>query len=490
LARDALRQAYGLVASLMPEGLPRYPFADHQIEIWPPLAHAEALDGGSLGLPLALAFASLWLNRSLPPDLAATGRLGIEEGRGVILPVGRLEAKAQALDAQSGGAQLRLMFGSRHLDSSFDEGHPHLADGLRERLNLIPVEWLAAALEGAGLKPESNAAGRFASYLGTVAERLERLETLVRDVELQQLDAYRHIPGIEPWNVMGDQLGVLLTSLEGVHGVEATLIIKARTMAALAYTHAGDIDAAAAALRPIEASDELPPVLHALSLIVELGLQLDQQNWQKCHALSEQLEEMCRSMPASESAMIRGRALGARGRALLHQRQLAPAILLLQQAVEDHQQHLPREVGRSRCYLAMAYREAGELEKALETLARAAQDLDHFTKPYSSQYYRTSRLYWRYERARTLCCLGRYQEAIEDATEALDDASWRGWWPQIGIMRTLAEAYRRAGQTEKASQWVHAMERLSAKVPPDGQALAQALVSEARGGGETRGEVY
>jgi tetratricopeptide (TPR) repeat protein len=272
--------------------------------------------------------------------------------------------------------------------------------------------------------------------------------------------------------------------------VESTLIIKARTMAALAYTHAGDHDAAAAALHQLEPSDELPLALRGLSLIVELGLQIDQQNWPKCHELSEQLEEMCRRMPASESALILGRALGVRGRALLHQRQLDPAILLLQRAVEEHQQHLPRELGRSRCYLAMAYREAGELERALETLARAAQDLDHYTKSYSIPYYLTSRLYWLYERARTLFGLGRYQEAIEDAMEALKEATWRGWWPRAGIMRTLVWAHRRAGQPEKASELVQEMERLAEHAPPYGQALAQALVSEARGDAGTRGEVY
>jgi tetratricopeptide (TPR) repeat protein len=476
LAWEALRTAFHAAARLMPGGLPPFPLEDHVLTLRVPWGPRRVIDGESLALPAALAFVSLWLDRPIASGVAATGRLRDDaEGISRVLPVAGAGEKAHALQAAWGG-QPRVL------------AHPcHQEELERAGVAACPVTRLDEALARAGLDPTG---ALMRPYLATVNERVAALKQAVHDVEPQHLEGYRGITGSNPWVTMGDKIQLLVTSLTGEPGVDPADLEHAGVMAALAYLHGGDTEAAKAALGGLDVDEDTPAMVRVMARVVELEYQIDNKSWDRCAELDELLDRECTTLDRRTRAQVLGRALGTRGRAWMHQRQLDRALPLLQQAVEAHVEHQPQEAGRSRVYLSMALRMAGRHVDAASELRQAGQDLLEHTLSWDEPYYRNCAMYWSYECARLHVALAEPRAAEAHASRALQEASWRGWWPALGILRTRIWALRLLKRDEEADHDLARMAELLRQVDDLGRRLAEGIVVEARGEPRTDGEVY
>ena len=430
------------------------------------------LDGDSLALPTALAFLSLWLKQALPADLAATGRLLEQDGVSTVLPVAGVYEKAQALGAIAGN-RTRLL------------AHPeHTSESTAAGATAVEVLTLEQAVTSAGLDLSMAKAPEVG---GSTVERVDALRRTTADIDSQHLARYKGIKGEDPWVTMADRLRLLWNSLRDVGGVRAEDLESAQVMASLAYTHAGDLEAAGAMLHNLDVTEETRCPIRVMALIVKIGFGIDHEDWGACSHSSELLDVELEKLNDGERKLLLGRALGTQGRAWMHQRKLDRALPLLNRAVEENLQHSTHEVGRSRVYVAMALRMASKPNEALGQLELAAKELLTHTRAWSEPYYTQCIMFWCYERARVHLDLQQPDHAELCATKALEAASWRGWWPAAGILRTRAWSYRLMGRDDAAVQDMAELERLTATVDSK---MGKRFVSEAQGMPRADGEVY
>jgi hypothetical protein len=150
VARDAIRDAYAAAAAACPSGTPPFFLEDHEFIVHE-LLDITAIDGRSLGLPFVLAFASLWLERPIDADLAATGRVYRgRDGEWLVGAVDHVEAKAAALYAAAGGRGSRLMANPEHAREirAFDHG-PVLVSTVDDALRSAGLDLPKSRLPGA-----------------------------------------------------------------------------------------------------------------------------------------------------------------------------------------------------------------------------------------------------------------------------------------------------------------------------------------------------
>jgi hypothetical protein len=133
---------------------------------------------------------------------------------------------------------------------------------------------------------------------------------------------------------------------------------------------------------------------------------------------------------------------------------------------------------------------AGRLDDALLQLARAEGDLGRYTRAFSASYAESCRMFLLYERARVLVDLERGLAAERAARDALALARGRGFWPALGILRTLAWALLLDGRDSDARAVADEAATLAFDTPPSMRAFAQRMVVEARGRPRRDGEVY
>lgn len=473
-ATKALRDAHRAAARFMPSGRPGAMLDDHEISFKGLEGADIEIDGESLGLPAALAFLSLWLDQPLPSDLAATGRLMLRDGEVSALPISGMSAKAAALRDAWGKSdeKPRALVGDKQPDQT-------------SIVDVIAASTLEEAIGIAGLdlsKAEPS------SELGDVMSRKKRLADIVGDVEPQNLAQHGScVDGADPWNVLADELLLLIDSLVDAKGVSKELLDKARVLAALAYTHAGDFEGAEHLLGNIEIDETTEPPVAVLWHIVRMGNLIDAEDWSECERLSTEADVWAAKLTGEKIGELIGRVKGTQGRVLLHQRRLEEAVPLLEEGVELHCTQAPHEAGRSRVYLAMALRMKGDLEAARNQLDLARSELQRETLPFSDPYYRNCILYWRYERARLALEFGEAEQAVSLANKALEDTAWRGFWPELGIRRTLAWSLREVGRIEDADKQVATMRTL---IPSGVVEMADGIIREAAGTLRTDGEVY
>ena len=466
IARDAIRRAYDAVAALCPV-LPPYPLDDHCIEILGLGAH-EHVDGASLALPLALAFVSLWTDRSLPADLAATGDL---QGRSphAVKPVSRVVEKATELSRLSLGRNVRLLCHADNVDDA-------RAGGARaESVGSVDEALQVSGLERTAIRAHTWGDERSRRAL------LRSLTDQVRGQALQDFVAFE-----DPWQAIALRMELLLRSMPPGPD-DDDVVTNGRIHAALAYTHAGDPERAHALLAPLDDATEVPARLAVMRSVIELGNAIDRADWTRCDDLVDRLDDNLASCSTRDRNLVLGFARGGQGRARLHEGRVAEALPLLEEAVAWHARELPREVSRSRIHLASALRVAGRATDAMTQLELAADELQ-FAAAYSSEGAEHTRMFLQYERARTLIDLDRPIEAELDARAALERAQLGGFWPQLGILRTLAWAHRLLGDTIAADVCVEFMARLD--VGTEHEALRRRLIDEANGMPGSSGEVY
>ncbi len=440
IARRALRDAFLVAAEQMPWRLPPAPFDSFAFALEVP-AHAAAdvatIDGASLGAPAVAAFLSLWTGQPLPPGFIATGV--VQPGAGVIHSVGGLDAKRIAARDEP-GARLYLPQANLPFETS------SAVDGE----DLATIDTVAELVTAAALRIPTDA--EYSPWLGDRSERIRLLQRMSDDVRQQRLGEHS-IPGEDPWAVLADRMRVLITSLEaedapGQHTTRACA--EARSYAALAYTHAGDLDPAALLGRA--APDDTQPIgARLLAAITALSAAIDDGDEPRRRACFDAVTELLEQSSDPDRRLLRGLALGTQGRLRMHQRDLGEAIPLLRDAVAHHDAHDPHEAPRSRIYLATAQRLAGDIDASLATLVAAKEGLEQKTARFSRAYAATTRVFLEYELARTLLAADLPSAAAATARHADRLARDLGmYWPRHGILRTLAWAQAAMGRPNAA----------------------------------------
>ena len=453
--KKAARVAYAACSQVSVVG-PRYAYDGHRFEI--DAAADHVIDGDAFALPLALAMASLWLER--PIEVGATGGLFFGGGTWRIGAAANLEARA-ATFAQSQGRRL--------LGPAAIEGLP----------GGVPVGTLAEAFVQAGL-PLADAS--FEPTLGGVSARRSAVAGLIDAVKESRAPADRS----DPWYDTGEALRTLIGTLRDTD-TNADLLDRARASAAVAFLRAGDLDTAAGMFRELSDESVLGPATRLARAVADLGRSVDQESWQRCGELTPQIEAGLDDR-SEDVQRLQGRAWVAIGRAHLHQRHLEAALTYLERGVSHHTEHLPHEVGRARQYLAMALREADRPSAALLTLDEAHRDLQTLTRPSDLSSYESFKIYVDYERARTQVALDRGEEAVEAAQRAYDAAKGRGPWPAMAILRTLAWAHRMSGRADEADEIAASIAEM--RVFPGLDKLRDGFAEEARGGPISGGQVH
>jgi tetratricopeptide (TPR) repeat protein len=472
LARDIVRDAYYATASVMPAGAAPPPFGMHRLDLVIDSlgrdANIIAVDGRSIGLPAALAFASTWAEQPISADVAAIGTVLRHQA---IDAVGGVPEKAWALATFAGGRQLRI------IAAPVNEKDIRAAG-----LVPVPARTLDGALQAAGLSPRVMRAGT----LGSVVQRERALRELVTDIEMG--DRTKYGGARARWEQLGDDLRALIRTLETTQtSLQPADFARARCIAALAYSHGGMLADVKDVLREIERPDDLPLSIRALFDIVRLGEHIDHGT------LAQPIGEAAIATVTADLEELRcvgdremlGRAAGTLGRAYMHLRELARAIPLLLEGVRHHAQHQRHEIARSRIYLSMALRMSARAPEALENLVTASAELETITRSHSPEYELATRPYLEYELARVLVSLERYEDAQRLASRALETCRWT-FWPQLGILRVRAWASRMSGRVTEADTDVERMRPWAAAAG----ALGDRLLEEASGYPNEHGEIY
>lgn len=471
-AGEALHDAF-LAAESACGRRARYPWEDHSVvvELIDCDSRSLEVDGASLGLAAALAFVSCWTEHRVRDGVAASARV---VGRG-IAPVDQVERKRDALSHRFGEAFTLLV-------------HPDDAAGNADD-RVRAVATLREALAAAGL-PSSVSA--FEPVAGSIASRASELERLSRSVETQQITAFEGL-GVEPWRVLAERLVWLCDSLVGDDPTAS--VERARSLAALAFVHAGDLLRAGEELR--RAADVDDPAVALLRAIVQLSAEIDAQefldaharDWTVADALSSTIDARLASINARTQVALRGQALGTQGLALLHARRFGDSIARLEAAWAHHRDALPREAMRSSVALSMALREAGRALEALAALDAGYERLDA-CRAFSRDYAESCEMFWRYERGRVLLSLGELEGAREALDDALDLSRDRGWWPRVGILRSLAWLDALSGDDAARAARVEEIERATGGVPTLLRGFVARMIAEARGDWRDGREVY
>lgn len=459
VARDAVRTAYLAAGELTGDGVPPFSFAEHRVQLRVPAdVEVQVIEGTSVALAAALAFVSVWTKTPVARDVAATAGLA---GATRVLPVGRVNEKAQALAGVKATRPLRLLVAPANVASA---SVAHVQG--------LSIATLEQAVVAAGLNIEALAKLTCPS----TSKCEDQLTQHIKSVRTGELQA-RHPIG---WRQLADEIA-RLTEILSKQPTDTDLAA-ARCWAALAYLHAGELGPVRQLLSR-DGADHHDIEVRTLMDVVTLAHDIDTRGEMAVgiDRLSRDVNELERTAPGS---FVLGYALGTLGRAHMHQGELDQALPLLQKALEHHQARQEREAARSRVYLAMALRLSGLPSKGLAELQVASRELETVTRAYSQEYEQACRMYLEYERARTLLALEDYPGAEKAATVA---AHWSHWtnWPLLGILRTRAWARRMLGRDSEADQDVAQMQGIDIE-----SWIKDPLVIEAQGYPFDGGEIY
>ncbi|MFW6087323.1 MAG: S16 family serine protease [Myxococcota bacterium] len=466
VAKAAVVEAYHAAASLAPSGCPPHALEDHAVDILDDAGMPiERIDGDSLGLAMVLAFLSAWLEQPLPADLVVTGRIAREGGAYMVKGVGWVEEKLEGI---------RRTLRSRVRVLIPEEDRP---DGVRD-LRMVPVARLSEAVRESGLDPSAI---QGAPSVHARRVELERLARVVESQDLSSCAQAAELAGLEAWHLVAERMRRLIESLEGEGVVDDTY----RAWAVLAFTHAGRFEEAWHLL-PTSLSDRAD--VRALQLLVQVGTLIDAERWEECRRTEASLEAALADLPAGAHD-VRGKALGALGRAALHRRELERALTMLEGAVCQHLEHLPAEAPRSRIYLASALRMAGRYGDAVRQLDKAKAELVAHALPWFGRpYHDVTLVYWHYGRARLHVAMDQPDTALGHVDAGLRLLPSSAVWPRVGLLRTAAWARRLAGEHELADSLAREIRALAAAFPM--QALVERLAEEAERMPHDGGVVY
>lgn len=472
-ARFAVRQAFRAAAALTCNKLPPRSFERHRITLLPGDAPLS-VDGESLALSAALAFASLWTGLPLWRDLAASATLSAQGSSGT---VGRLDQKQTALGLlAASGEPVRLLVAQ---DQAGDE-----VPGVR----LVRVATLWDALSQAGL---ADAMGALAGdpFTEVAEECLDTLHRFVQAAKSQNLASFRHGgDDSDAWLDLADGLVQLADASTARGLLRGEDVVEPLAWAALAYSYGGDHAAAGALTRRLDIDQLSPGAPRVFLAITLLTHRINGEIWEGGERDVDALVEQLAQLDCANERKLRGLALGTVGRFWMHRRGdgwAERALPLLRSAVEHHRAHpeVQIETPRSRTYLAMALRMSGGPAAALAELDTAQREID--ASLVGRAYGATTAIFVQYERARALLDLGRVAEAESagrDAVRRMEEVGWK----VPGPYRTLAWVCRELGDAAGAQA---AIASLTDLVGSRG-GLPRRILDEALGPYRKDGEVF
>ncbi len=136
--KESAQIAVSLVKSMFPDKAELFEQNDLHIHV---PEGAVPKDGPSAGITLTTALTSLVTERAVSPEIAMTGEVSL---RGVVTPIGGLPEKLMA--AERAGIR-KVLIPKENEDDLKD-----VADEVKEKLTIIPVQTVAEVLEITGLK--------------------------------------------------------------------------------------------------------------------------------------------------------------------------------------------------------------------------------------------------------------------------------------------------------------------------------------------------
>lgn len=487
-ARDGLERAFFAAVSLLRDGHWHRSLFEYEVEASIENEHDWEIDGASLALPAGLAFLALFTGRRGAAAAAATGDLRMHQGTWRSKRVDHVVAKRAAWgQVAKEGACVLVACG----DEAAARG-----DGPA----IVPNETFADVAEhffGIRVFDVPRDRDRPDEHADPAWQR-SRLAALIDDVTRARLEHHR-FDDDSPWVVLADRLQLLIDSMSRAHGLtepERNDLTRGRIHAALALIHAGEFARAGEILDALDPAALAPGAARLLAFTVRLDNLIDGDDPAATERARMNLEHELEHGPSSPDpgwAGVLGHALGTVGRSYMHARR-SEALPWLVRGVEHHRRiadlhpdgHV--EVARSRCYLAMALREAGRLLDAAAELRAAEHDLDIAEARASRTYARSTRMYLAYEEARLELASGRVDFALhvlEEAEEAARAAG--GPWPLAGILRTRIWALRAQGRLAEAAT---TYDELRTRIGASTLGVFRRILAEAAGGYRADGEVY
>ena len=415
-----VRRAFrGLVATAAREGRHLDHRAPPTLTIDAPFAHFD-VEGSSLGLSVAIAAASAATQRAADSRVAATAQVRDD---GTLAPVEHLPEKLEALARAQ--PQVTSVIVAANQDLRGYEGP----------IQLLKWSHLGEALTTCGLSLEVLPQANLDAFCARIAHFRAQNNRANDTEDWKRLS-------MEAWET---------AKVLALHDADASGA--ASVFSALFAVHGGDPRGADAVLqREAKLDVTRYPELHARRNIAAATAAIDEDDLPAAKALAEEAVQATEGLSGRDRRELLGEAYGTLGRVLLHAGALAEAEGFLRKGMAHHDQECPTEAPRSACYVATCLRRMGRLDEALEAVNTALEKL----APQRWNLHATTKSYLHLERGRIRLASGDARGAIEDLELVRDAQNRDSSYPRLGAQRSLATAYRIAGDTERADDTLRA----------------------------------
>ncbi len=373
--------------------------------------------GDSVGLPLALARLSDWLDQPLPVDIAATGRL---QGSNV-LPVSRIDEKAQAIVTER--PYVRRFFVPQA--SSYD-------DSRFPTLRFIPVASVDQAAREAGLDPSRPM--RCPDSTGAMLHFAKQMYAFAEDRRFNVPDLRRAIEGLVC------AIERVPPSSRGAAHAQAHLLALTRLVEVCTNDLATE-DALAAAEQLERLRNATPSLLSSDPAVVVRGLILHASALIDVPRLDDaECVVKAALLLGAQIPLERLRAEETRGRILAHALRDEEAVACLRAVLDAQIREMPENSNIARCYLARSLLRLGRVDEAEQQIAEGrAFNEAHPEMP--DGWREDNALFLDYEHIRVLIHRRKWGEADECARKLARHAESRGGvWPLLGILNRRVDA--------------------------------------------------
>ncbi len=484
-AERAFADAYRAAASLTASGLAPHPIDAHEIRLVLPEG-VDAVDGGSIGLSLAVGLASLWSGRAIDGSVALSGELALDDGAREwrVAPVAGEAEKARAVAAWTGEGGARATLILPELDDP--DAAPTLEAGAL-RVERVDRVWTAVARALGTPEGEALDVGPTSLDGLSLAELRSALRSACEAVQEQDVPA-----GGLGWSTLAGRVRAYRRALgertgERRSGEDAALLARALRWEAVARAQSGDVRGleelraeGASGSEDIELSLAVAELAVAVRALPRMCGATDPEIIERATALAAALGASVagidRAAPPERLAPIVGMAWGTLGRFHLGRGEPGDdqrAMQWLELGCIHHEEHAPHELARSCIYLSQCQRALGRPDDARRTCERGRRALAH-TRRESASYERSTRTFLDLETARVLLALGE-PLAAELFFRSVERRARGGPVPRLRAfaLRGLAWAQRELGVDDGPS--LDELESMAAADP-----VCSALLEDAR----------
>jgi len=381
---------------------------------------ALRVDGPSLGLAVAVATLSAWLERPALSNVAGSAQVDPE---GHLHPVGRIGEKLAALRRFWPNVEVVVVAAEQ------DELPAHL----ERELTVVRHAHLKDALAAFGLHADP-------AMLAPIQPHEARLQ-----LEALELRDGSQMHGHDDWHALAERalwLGDVLLAAGPPHTPHG---VRARGTAALFLLHAGDARGSDRLLldikdRHADLVSELDLPARVALRIIEAAKAIDLDP-DGAVAVADAAVADAALLPIQSRREFYGRALGTLGRALMHAGRLDEAIAKLTEAADFHARHDPAQEVRSRFYQATCERLRGRASAARAVLEKALAQARSGAHPEALD----SVPFIELELGRCLVAAGCHKEAEPFFADVVSQSSSDRDYPRLSGLRGLAAVARQRG---------------------------------------------